>query len=269
VTDQAPPQPLPGEARKPTGGGAARPRPTRPGAANGSRVGSRVGSTLVGEHRPFGPQKPEEEENEGGGDEPESNGRRKGEAKKPRSSLRSSLEWIAVIGGAVLVALVVKTFLFQAFYIPSPSMSPTLVENDRVLVNKLAYHAHGVHHGDVVVFERPPTEPSQDIKDLIKRVIALPGERISIRADRVRINGRLLEEPYVHGKATTYSNCGLGNVKGIDTPGGLRIPKGTVFVMGDNRTDSHDGRCFGPISQKLIVGRAFLIIWPLSKVGTL
>ena len=94
--------------------------------------------------------------------------------------MRSAVEWIAVIGGAVVVALVVKTFLFQAFYIPSPSMSPTLVQNDRVLVNKLAYHFHDVHRGDVVVFERPPTEPSEEIKDLIKRVIALPGERVSI-----------------------------------------------------------------------------------------
>ncbi len=189
--------------------------------------------------------------------------------KRRRSPLRSGLEWFAVIGGAVLVALVVKTFLFQAFYIPSPSMSPTLVQNDRVLVNKLAYHFHDVHRGDVVVFERPPTEPSEEIKDLIKRVMALPGERISVVSDRVSINGHLLNEPYVHGLPTTYGSCGLGKVKGIDTKAGLLIPKGTVFVMGDNRTNSHDGRCFGPISKKLIVGRAFMIIWPPSKIGTL
>ncbi len=189
--------------------------------------------------------------------------------KKPRSSLRSAVEWIAVIGGAVLVALVVKTFLFQAFYIPSPSMSPTLVQNDRVLVNKLAYHFHDVHRGDVVVFERPPTEPSQDIKDLIKRVIALPGDRISITGDRVSINGRQIYESYVHRLPTTYASCGLGKVQGIDTKAGLRIPKGMVFVMGDNRTDSHDGRCFGPIAEKLIVGRAFVVIWPPSKIGSL
>ncbi len=82
------------------------------------------------------------------------------------------------------------------------------------------------------------------------------------------INGHLLNEPYVHGKPTTIS-CGLGSVKGIDTEAGLLIPKGMVFVMGDNRTDSHDGRCFGPISKKLIVGRAFTVIWPPSKIGSL
>ncbi|MDQ6698183.1 MAG: signal peptidase I [Actinomycetota bacterium] len=189
--------------------------------------------------------------------------------KKPRSALRSAVEWIVVIGGAVLVALVVKTFLFQAFYIPSPSMSPTLVQNDRVLVNKLAYHFHDVHRGDVVVFERPPTEPTEDIKDLIKRVIGLPGDRVSIMGDRVNINGHQITEPYVHGLPTTYASCGLGKVDGIDTKGGLLVPKGTVFVMGDNRTDSHDGRCFGPIKKSLIVGRAFMIIWPPSKIGTL
>ena len=183
--------------------------------------------------------------------------------------MRSAVEWIAVIVGAVVVALVVKTFLFQAFYIPSPSMSPTLVQNDRVLVNKLAYHFHDVHRGDVVVFERPPTETSEEIKDLIKRVIGLPGDRVSIMGNRVAVNGRQLTESYVHGLPTTYSSCGLGKVQGIDTKAGLRIPKGTVFVMGDNRTDSHDGRCFGPISTKLIVGRAFMIIWPPSKIGTL
>ena len=82
------------------------------------------------------------------------------------------------------------------------------------------------------------------------------------------INGRQIYESYVHNLPTTFTSCGLGKVDGIDTKAGLRIPKGTVFVMGDNRTDSHDGRCFGPIPKKLIVGRAFLIIWPPSKIGT-
>lgn len=195
-----------------------------------------------------------------------------GEGTEPeagRSPLRSVIEWVVVIAGAVLVALVVKTFLFQAFYIPSPSMSPTLVENDRVLVNKLAYRAHDVRRGDVVVFERPPTESAEQIKDLIKRVVGISGDHVSIQGDRVRVNGRLIDEPYVHGSPTTVGVCGTGDVTGLSTPQGLLIPKHTVFVMGDNRTNSHDGRCFGPIAEKLIVGRAFLIIWPPSKVGTL
>lgn len=191
-------------------------------------------------------------------------------APKPRRSVRNALEWIGVIVGAVAVALVVKTFLFQAFYIPSPSMSPTLVKNDRVLVNKLAYRFHDVRRGDVVVFERPPTEQAEQIKDLIKRVIALPGERISIRDNHVSVNGRQLDEPYVHGLSTEATvGCGAGAVQGIDSVPGLLIPKGSVFVMGDNRVNSHDGRCFGPISTDLIVGRAFMIIWPPSKLGTL
>lgn len=229
-------------------------------------LGEGAGATLITDDSP-GPLQGDPPVGGGGSQEQQDDKDKR--RKKQRSSLRSAIEWVLVIGGAVVVALVVKTFLFQAFYIPSPSMSPTLVENDRVLVNKLAYRFHDVHRGDVVVFKRPPTEPSEDIKDLIKRVIALPGDRLTITGDQVRVDGRLLTEPYVHGLPTTYSSCGLGKVQGIDTKAGLLIPKGTVFVMGDNRTDSHDGRCFGPISTKLIVGRAFMIIWPPSKIGTL
>ena len=190
-------------------------------------------------------------------------------AKHQRSPLRNLLEWGAVIIGAIAVAFVVKTFLFQAFWIPSPSMSPTLVKGDRVLVNKLSYDLHDVNRGDVIVFERPPTEDASQIKDLIKRVVAVGGDRVSIMDGKVRLNGKVLDEPYTHGLPTTYSSCGVGDVDGIDTKAGLKIPDGEVFVMGDNRINSHDGRCFGPIDEDLIVGRAFFIIWPPSKVGGL
>ena len=96
----------------------------------------------------------------------------------PPDRVRSIVEWVAVVVGALVVALVVKTFLFQAFYIPSASMEPTLEEGDRVLVNKLSYDLHDVNRGDIVVFEPPPDEVGPDgIKDLIKRVIGLPGRR--------------------------------------------------------------------------------------------
>jgi signal peptidase I len=190
-------------------------------------------------------------------------------AKQPRSPVRNLLEWGGVIIGAIAVAFLVKTFLFQAFWIPSPSMSTTLIKGDRVLVNKLSYKLHDVHRGDVVVFERPPTEDASQIKDLIKRVVAVGGDRVSIMDGKVRRNGKVLDEPYTHNLPTTYSSCGLGDVDGIDTRAGLKIPNGEVFVMGDNRVNSHDGRCFGPIDEDLIVGRAFLIIWPPSQVGGL
>jgi signal peptidase I len=112
--------------------------------------------------------------------------------------VRSTVEWVAVIVGALVVALVVKTFLFQAFYIPSASMEPTLEKGDRVLVNKLSYDLHDVNRGDVIVFELDPEEVGPDgIKDLIKRVIGLPGDVIETRDGVVYINDRALEEPYL------------------------------------------------------------------------
>src|SRR6202011_700092 len=115
-----------------------------------------------------------------------------------RSGWRNGIEWIVIIVAALLVALVIKTFLFQAFYIPSESMEPTLKPGDRVLVNKLSYDFHSIRRGDIVVFKRPPGEAGDPaIKDLIKRVIALPGESIEQRDGNVFINGRQLKEPYL------------------------------------------------------------------------
>jgi signal peptidase I len=195
--------------------------------------------------------------------------RRSATAGTTKSPLRNTIEWIGVIVGAVVIAVVVRTFVFQTFWIPSPSMSTTLVKDDRVLVNKLSYRLHDPNRGDVIVFERPPNEQG-NIKDLIKRVIALPGERISIIDGTVRIDGRVLEEPYTHGLPTEPKvGCGLGDTTGIDTEEGFTIPEDHLFVMGDNRINSQDGRCFGPIDEDLVVGRAFFIIWPPSKTGGL
>lgn len=187
-----------------------------------------------------------------------------------KSSTRNMLEWVAVIVGAVIIAVVVRTAFLQTFWIPSPSMSPTLVANDRVLVNKLSYRFHDVNRGDVVVFERPPTESPSEIKDLIKRVVGLPGERVSIVDGKVSIDGRALKEPYVHGLQTIYDgSCSVVDMPGLGTAAGYKVPEGRLFVMGDNRVNSHDGRCFGPISEDLVVGRAFFIMWPPAHAGGL
>jgi signal peptidase I len=179
------------------------------------------------------------------------------EGTAPRSNAKSILEWVGVIVGALLVALVIKTFLLQAFYIPSRSMEPTLRIGDRVLVNKLSYKAHDINRGDIVVFERPKDEPPDAIKDLIKRVIALPGETISTQNGQVYIDGRPLREPYLPTGTVT------------DNLPPTKIPEGEVFVMGDNRGDSRDSRFFGPIDEDLIVGRAFVRIWPITHLGFL
>ncbi|MGV3759511.1 MAG: signal peptidase I [Actinomycetota bacterium] len=182
--------------------------------------------------------------------------------------VRSIIEWVAVVVGALVVALVVKTFLFQAFYIPSASMEPTLEKGDRVLVNKLSYDLHDVNRGDVVVFELPPEEVGPDgIKDLIKRVVGLPGDIIETRDGVVYVNDRRLEEPYLADGMVT------GDPTSGNNPGITRqtIPDGMVFVMGDNRANSHDSRYSdrGPIPIDSIVGRAFVIVWPLSELSGL
>ncbi len=188
-----------------------------------------------------------------------------------RSTTRSVVEWIAVIGGALIVALVIKTFLIQAFYIPSGSMEPTLDIGDRVLVNKLSYVVHDVNRGDLVVFEAAegegdcglPVSEAQSaateggIKDLIKRVIGLSGDTVEGRDGQVLINGRILEEGYLPDGVAT------GDFEPVE------VPEGCIFVMGDNRGDSRDSRSFGPVDEDHIVGRAFVRVWPLTQLGFL
>ena len=176
---------------------------------------------------------------------------------EPNRGVRNLVEWVAIVVGALAVALLVKTFLVQAFFIPSLSMYPTLDKGDRVLVNKLSYQLHDVHRGDLVVFDRPEGSPESGIKDLIKRVIGLPGETIESRDGVVFIDGRELDEPYLVDGMTT------------DNLPPQEVPDGHVFVMGDNRDDSADSRVFGPIDKDTIVGRAFIKVWPLPELSLL
>lgn len=180
-------------------------------------------------------------------------------AGKKRRSHRALFEWLAILVIAVVAALLIRSFVIQPYYIPSGSMEPTLKVGDKVLVNKLSYDFHSVHRGDVVVFKKPPHDYGPGIKDLIKRVIGLPNETISARGGHVYIDGRLLNEKWLpKGPSSTTSNFGP-----------VHIPAGDYFVMGDNRTNSEDSRVIGPISGSLIVGRAFLIVWPLGRISGL
>ena len=174
---------------------------------------------------------------------------------------------------ALIVAVVIKTFLVQAFYIPSSSMENTLQVNDRVMVNKLAYQFGDLQRGDIIVFDDPRlSEPQEESlfnavrrnvseavglavprSEFIKRVVALPGEQIEIRENRVYINGVALYESYLKpGTAMT------------DRPAEI-VPAGEMFVMGDNRNSSQDSRSFGPVPIDTIVGKAFVIMWPADR----
>jgi signal peptidase I len=165
------------------------------------------------------------------------------------------------------VAVLLRSFVVQTFYIPSQSMEPTLQVGDRILVNKLSYHLHGVDRGDIVVFRRPPREEETCsgplVNDLVKRVVGLPGETVSLHDGVVDINGKPLREPGLPAGDVTTPGPG-------DTPYSLekpfRVPAGDYFLMGDNRTASCDSRYWGPISRSLIVGKVDVRIWPVSRL---
>src|SRR5438128_4486007 len=179
---------------------------------------------------------------------------------------------------AFLLALLIKTFVVQAFYIPSESMEPTLNVGDRVLVNKVVYHLHPPRQGDVIVFAdpNPAVQPQRNPlsafwhwlteglgvstspeKDFIKRVIGLPGDVLECKGGTVFINGKPLDEPYI--KVKDDRPCGPYTIK-----------PDTLFVMGDNRLNSRDSRYgLGAIPYDKVIGRAFVIIWPPSRVGWL
>lgn len=173
------------------------------------------------------------------------------------------LEWFSAIGIALAVAMVIRVFLFQQFYISGPSMETTMFSDNRVLVYKLAYRFGDIGRGDVVVFDRATMNGSAvQHDDLIKRVIALAGETIAIKQCDVYINGAKLPEPYLPSRdtemPTPQERCNT-----VDLEETL-IPPGEVFLMGDNRPQSFDSRMFGSISTDLIVGRAFVLLWPPS-----
>jgi len=177
-------------------------------------------------------------------------------AASPSSSGASSLlrEFAEVVVLAIILYFGIS-FAVQAVHVEGLSMFATLEDNDYLIANKIDYRLHPPQRGDIVIL-RPPTDNS---KDFIKRVIALPGERLLIRDGIVYINGRKLDEPYLPEAWTVFNNWG-------GTDGTLMGPD-QYFVMGDNRNKSQDSRSFGPISRERIDGRAWFRIWPLSSFG--
>ncbi len=173
---------------------------------------------------------------------------------EPRSPVRSAVEWVLVVGGALVLALIVRTFVLQAFSIPSESMETTLLIGDHVVVDKITYRLSDVDRGDIVVFDRPESVPSV-YEELIKRVIGLPGETVEGIGGQVVIDGVPLDEPYLDADVV------------IDDFGPVVVPDGHVFMMGDNRDRSSDSRVFGPIPLDSIVGQARLTYWPLDRMG--
>jgi signal peptidase I len=177
------------------------------------------------------------------------------DSKRHKRWRRGATEIVTVLVVAALLSLLVRTFALQTFWIPSSSMVPTLAVYDRVLVQKAFFTWHDVHEGDIVVFSHPPLDdcPGPD-GDLVKRVIALPGQTIYSSGNTIYINGRPLAEPYLP------ADDPLGPaIASSQHP--YRVPAGEFYVLGDNRSDSCDSRYWGPIQGSSIVGKAIVIIW--------
>jgi signal peptidase I len=227
-------------------------------------------------------------------------------AKRGHSFFRE-LPFLVVI--AFLLALLIKAFLIQAFYIPSGSMQQTLELRDRVLVNKLVYDFREIHRGEIVVFNgldsfspetviEPPTNGLQRVlraissavgvgapgeKDFIKRVIGVPGDRVACCVDgkvTVQPEGAerpiVLDEPYVfEDNSEVFCAAGLGESSCPEGAEGVLVPEGRLWVMGDHRNSSSDSRAYiddensGTVPQDKVIGRAFVIVWPLDRARVL
>jgi signal peptidase I len=193
---------------------------------------------------------------------------------------RAVIETVLLVGLAVIIAVVLRAFVAQAFRIPSASMEPQLLVGDRVVVSRLAYRTHEPRRGDIVVFDCPPATGCDsrsdalpvrtaktvaealllrqpDIEEFIKRVIGLPGETVEGHDGHVWIDGKVLIEPYLPAGTVTSD---FGPVK---------VDQGKLWVMGDNRGNSADSRVFGQIEQDTIVGRAILRVWPPQRLAFL
>ena len=197
-----------------------------------------------------------------------------------KSTAGSLLELVMIVVVALLLALGIQAFIVKPYRIPSSSMEPTLAVGQRVLVNRIGMHFSDPHVGEIVVFHpprdaasevcgagHPPTsvcqfpEPQESSQNFIKRIVAGPGDTISVRDGHVIRNGKPEKDGYTRPCATGDSNCNF--------PTPVKIPPGHWFMMGDNRGQSDDSRFWGPVPTGWIIGGAFATYWPIDRIGFL
>jgi signal peptidase I len=171
------------------------------------------------------------------------------ETERRRSGLRAVGETLFIVAAAFVLALIIQAFVVKSYVIPTPSMVPTLMEGDRVMVNRFIFRFTEPKRGDVIVFQ---TDLRKD--PLIKRVVVVGGDRIAVHDGKLYLNGEAQVEPQLNEPVM------VGEFKEIT------VPAGEFFMMGDNRNDSGDSRMFGPIKRSVILGRAFLRFWPLNRL---
>lgn len=172
------------------------------------------------------------------------------------------LEWLKTLGFSLVLAVGIRQFIVESRFIPSESMVPTLLVGDRLLVEKMSYRFHDPERGDVVVFSAPDRmkELAPGFNQaLIKRVIGLPGDSLEIVGGVIYINGQVLSEDYTAGEPC-LDYCDLEPTT---------IPDDSYLVLGDNRNRSHDSRAWGYVPRENLIGRAWVRIWPVDRVGNI
>jgi signal peptidase I len=185
------------------------------------------------------------------------------------------VETLTTIGMSIVLAVGIRTFVAEARYIPSGSMLPTLQIDDRLIIDKISYRFSDPARGDIVVFDPTAQLAKEKYKEaFIKRVIGLPGDRVDVKAGKVYINGKLLNERYLDEPPATdwsttdrYTTDNEGQHRRLPWPTDGRVPKGQYLVLGDNRNNSYDSHYWGFVPKDKIVGKASVRFWPINRAG--
>lgn len=179
------------------------------------------------------------------------------ESNSPQNTENPWVEAVKTIGLSVVLAFGIRAFVAEARYIPSGSMEPTLLINDRLIVDKLSYKFNSPQRGDIVVFDPTETLEKQNFHDaFIKRVIGLPGDKVEVKGGRVYINDKPLREKYIADEPNYQY-------------GPVNVPQGQYLVLGDNRNNSYDSHYWGFVPRNKVIGRAVVRFWPPNRIGEL
>lgn len=191
---------------------------------------------------------------------------------KPRPTTtrsRTLIEYALTVVIAIVIALVIQAYIVKPYRVPTPSMANTVRAGDRVLIDRVLYGHRDIERGNIIVFRGGAAVDNQV---LLKRVVGLPGDVLSIEDGHLLVNGVLADENFVRrvGGAPESTQPGPG---GPDAPWSLQtpytVPDGFYYVLGDNRTDSFDSRFWGPVAREAIIGRAMAVYWPIPGIRTL
>lgn len=175
---------------------------------------------------------------------------------------KEGIEWIKALAIGIIIFAFIRTFFFSNYVVEGESMMPTLQDGNKLVVNKIGYQIGELHRFDVIVFHATKEE------DYVKRIIGLPGDQIEYKGDELYINGKKYPEPYLNKyREEAYGERLTGNFTLYELTGVEKVPKGEIFVLGDNRLESRDSREFGFISIDQVVGKVNLRYWPMDKMA--